>query len=144
MILQKSAINTIETGWLLLYNQSIYGIFSNTWIAKDIRHSWGSYIEIHYNSGKRCVMREETIKVYCTVWYDETAITNILYFRNIGEKYPVRYYNKGNYFVVVEMYRGIIFRQSAVGLYLHDMYNCKIVLINTVKETIEGFTQSQY
>ena len=41
-------------------------------------------------------MREETIKVYGTVWYDEMAITNILYLRNIREKYTVRYGTKGN------------------------------------------------
>ena len=64
MILQKGVRNTIGTGWLLLENQSIDDIFSNTWIAKDICHSWGRYIAIHCNSGKRRVMREETIKLY--------------------------------------------------------------------------------
>ena len=44
------------------------------------------------------------------------AITNILYFRNIREKYPVRYETKGDYFVVVDMDREILFRQSATGL----------------------------
>ena len=96
MILQKGARNTIGTGWLLLDNQSIDDIFSNTWIAKDIRHSWRRYIVIHCNSSKRRIIREETIKVYGTVWYNKMAITNILYFRNIREKYPVRYDTKGD------------------------------------------------
>ena len=144
MILQKGARNTIDTGWLLLDNQSIDEIFSNTWIAKYIRHSWGRYIAIHCNYGKRRVMREETIKVYGTVWYDKMAIINILYFRKIREKYPVRYDTKGDWFVVVEMDRKILFRQSAAGLYFHYIYNCNIVLINTVKDTLEGFNQSQY
>ena len=38
----------------------------------------------------------------------------------------------------------ILFRQSATGLYFHDMSNHKFVLINTVKESREGFTQIQY
>ena len=141
MILQKGAINTIDTGWLLLDNQSIDDIFSNTWIAKDICNSWRRYIVIHCNSSKRRIMREENIKVYGTVWYDKMAITNILYFRNIREKYPVRYDTKGNLFVVVEMDREILFRQSAAGLYFHYIYNCNIFLINTVKDTLEDFTQ---
>ena len=47
MILQKGETNTIDTGWILLDNQSIDEIFSNNWIAKDICHSWG---EIYWNS----------------------------------------------------------------------------------------------
>ena len=58
MILQKGERNTIDTGWILLDNQSIDDIFSNSCIAKDIRHSWGIYISIHCNSGKRRIMRE--------------------------------------------------------------------------------------
>ena len=85
----------IETGWLLFDNHSTYDIFSNTWISKDIRHYLRSYIAIHCNSGKRRVMKEETIKVYGTVWYDGVAITNILYLRNISEKYTVGYDTKG-------------------------------------------------
>ena len=44
MILQKGERNTIDTGWIILDNQSIDDIFSNNWIAKDIHHSWGRYI----------------------------------------------------------------------------------------------------
>ena len=42
------------------------------------------------------------------------------------------------------MDREIIFRKSAAGLYFHDMSNCSIFLINTVKDTLEGFNQIQY
>ena len=96
MIIQKGARKTIETGWLLFDNHSTYEIFSNTWISKDTRNYSRSYMEIYCNSGKRRVMREETIKVYGTVWYDEMAITNILYLRNTREKFTVRYGTKGN------------------------------------------------
>ena len=71
-------------------------------------------------------------------------ITNILYFRNIRENYSVRYDTKGDLFVVVDMDREILFRQISTGLYFRDMSNCNIVLINTVKDTLEGFTQSKY
>ena len=144
MILQKGARKTIETFWLLLDNQPTDDIFSNTWIAKEIRHSSVSYITIHCNYGKLRVIREATIKVYGTVWYNKMAITNILYFRKIREKYPVRYDTKEDYFVVVEIGRVIIFRKSASILYFHGMSNCNIVLINKVKDIREGFTQSQY
>ena len=79
-----------------------------------------------------------------TVWYEKMAITNILYSRNIRENYPVSYETKGDWFVVMDMDMEILFRQRAAGIYFHDMSNCNIVLINTVKDTIEGFTQSQY
>ena len=72
------------------------------------------------------------------------AITNILYFRHIRGNYPVIYETKGDYFVVADMDREILSRQSSAGLYFHNMYNYNIVLINTVKKIREGFTQSQY
>ena len=71
-------------------------------------------------------------------------INNILSFVNIREKYPIRYDTEGNYFVVVKTHREILFRQSAEGLYFPDMSNHEVVLIKTVKESREGFTQSQY
>ena len=40
--------------------------------------------------------------------------------------------------------REIFFRKRAAGLYFSDMSNHEVVLINTVKESQEGFTQSQY
>ena len=66
------------------------------------------------------------------------AITNILYFIKIREKYTVKHDTKGNYFVVVGMDRVILFRQSTSRMYFHGMSNCNIVLINTVKEIREG------
>ena len=46
--------------------------------------------------------------------------------------------------MVVKTHREILFIQSAEGLYLPDMSNHEVVLIKTVKESREGFTQSQY
>ena len=89
-------------------------------------------------------MKEESHKGYSMVWYKEESINNILYFIKIKEKYPIRYDTKGNYFVVAKTDREILFRQSATGLYFHNMSNRSVVLINTVKEIRECFTQSQY
>ena len=55
-------------------------------------------------------MKEETLKGYIIVWYKEAEINNILSFINIRENYPIRYETKGNYFVVVNTDRDILFR----------------------------------
>ena len=78
------------------------------------------------------------------VWYKEVEINNILSFIIIREKYPIRYDTKGNYFVVVNTDREIIFRQSLAGLSFYEISNCEVVLINTVKESWERSIQSQY
>ena len=51
MILQKGAIKKIETGWLLLDNQSMDDIFGNTHLVKEIRHpKVALYYNSHFNS----------------------------------------------------------------------------------------------
>ena len=89
-------------------------------------------------------MKDETLKGYIIVWYKEVEINNILSFIIIREKYPIRYDTKGNYFVVVNTDREIIFRQSLAGLSFYEISNCEVVLINTVKESWESSIQSQY
>ena len=78
------------------------------------------------------------------VWYKEVEINNILSLIRIRKNYTIIYYTEGNLFVVVKTDRETLFGQSAAGLYFHGMFYRKVVLINTVKESREGFTQSQY
>ena len=65
-------------------------------MVKNIRYVRGRYITIHCNSGKLRVTKESTLKGYGTVWFDKSSITNIIYFRNIRDKYPVYYETEGN------------------------------------------------
>ena len=51
---------------------------------------------IHCNSGKLWVTKEATLKGYGMVRFDKSAITNIIYFSNIRDKYPVYYDTEGN------------------------------------------------
>ena len=79
-------------------------------------------------------MQEETLKGYGKVWYDEEEIANIFPFRNMREKYPVRYNNEENFCLVMNPDREIILRQRKSGLYFHSMSNREVVLVNIVKD----------
>jgi hypothetical protein len=63
----------------------------------------------------------------------------------VKERYPVKYdSNHGNQFVVVQPHKKVIFKQSPSGLYYHDIADRAIVMVNTVKENREGYTQREY
>ena len=77
-------------------NQYTPEVFSNPHLVQNIRHIRGGYITIHCNSGKLRVTKEATLKGYGMVRFDKSAITNIIYFSNIRDKYPVYYDTEGN------------------------------------------------
>jgi hypothetical protein len=46
--------------------------------------------------------------------------------------------------VVVQSHKKVIFKQSPPGLYYHDTADRAIIMVNTVKENREGYTQREY
>jgi hypothetical protein len=86
-----------------------------------------------------------TLKNYGEVWFSENAIANIILLSRVKERYPVKYdITAGNQFVIIQPDKEVIFNQSSSGLYYHDTANQAIVMVNTVAENREGFTQREY
>ena len=85
MLLQKGGRKKIDPGWILMKNQSTVDVFSNPRMVQSICHIRGRYITTHCNAVKHRVMKEATLKVYRTVWFDEGDIANIISLRIIRE-----------------------------------------------------------
>ena len=131
--------------WLLLDSQSTCDIFGNPELLTNIRSANGRSIKIHSNGGTMVVDQVGDFKNYGTVWYSNKAIANILSLSKVKKQYPIRYDSVGgNQFVVSTPRHDIIFSESDRGLYYHDTDNRAIVLVNTVQENREGFTDREY
>ena len=67
-----------------------------------------------------------------------------MYFRQVREKFPIRYGSGINRFVVVKSNLGANFPQIRSGLYYHDPAYHNDFLVNKDKDKYEGFTHCQY
>ena len=114
---------TIESEWILLDNHPTEDVLIKPRMVQNIHHPGGRYIKTHCNVGKCRVTKESTLKGYGTVWFDEGAITNILYLSSIREKYPIYYDTEGNYFSVVKPDKEVLLRNLPSGIYFQDTSN---------------------
>jgi hypothetical protein len=79
------------------------------------------------------------------VWFSGNAIANILSLAKVKEKYQVRYdSDDGNQCVVIQPKKQVVFKQVASSLYYHNTTNRAVVMVNTVKDTREGYTNRAY
>jgi hypothetical protein len=79
------------------------------------------------------------------VWFNEDGIANILSMSLLRKKFPVRYNSiAGDQFIVSKPEKDVILSASRSGFYYHDTTNCPVVLVNTVKQNNEGFTEREY
>ena len=75
---------------LLLDNQSTCDIFCNPKLLKNI-HSTPNSMSVKRNCGSITTNKIGYLKNYGDVWFDERAITNILFLKNVKQKYQVTY-----------------------------------------------------
>jgi hypothetical protein len=62
----------------------------------------------------------------------------------VRKTFPVRYDSvAGDQFIVSKPDKDVIFAASRSGLYYHDTTNRAVVLVNTVKQNKEGFTERE-
>jgi hypothetical protein len=102
-------------------------------------------LKIHCNAGTKVASQVATLNNYGTGWYCEDAIANILSLSRVKKRFPIRYDSaNGNQCVVVKPDKEIIFNEIKEGLYCHDTANRAMVMVNTVKENKEGFTDREY
>jgi hypothetical protein len=134
----------VNPDWILLDNCSTTDIFFNKKLVTNIGKAHNS-LNIHCNAGMKVVIQVATMNNYGTVWYCKDAIKNILSLSHVKKWFRIRYDSANvNQFVVVKPDKEIIFNESKEGLYYHDTANQAMVMVNTVKEKKEGFTDREY
>jgi hypothetical protein len=134
----------VNPHWILLDSQSTADILCNPNLLTNIRYA-GKSINIHCNAGTSIAIQVGTLKNYGEVWFNPNVIVNILSLARVKEKYPVRYdSDEVNQFVVVQPHKQIVFQQSGSGLYYHDTTDRAVVMVNTVGNNREGFTNRAY
>ena len=75
------------------------------------------------------------------LWFNECAITNILFLKNVIHKYGVTYDSSTDgVFTVHKPGQQLHFVMNKEGLHYHDTRNLEITLVQTVQENDEGYS----
>ena len=85
------------------------------------------------------------VKNYGEVWFDERAITNIMYLNNVKEKFRVTYDSDRDGNLTVHKPNGvnIKFGIHRDGLNYHDTVNRQVTMVQTVTENKKGYIKRQ-
>ena len=144
----------IPKTWLMLDNQSTCSVISNKDMLKDIVDCEPAMM--HSQGGKDMLTQKGMLgKVKC--FYFKQGIANILSLAKISVKHCVFDSANGNFFIVhLGNGKKVWFEQSSEGLYYHDtatrpnhatfsqlVEGHKLMLVDTVAENMEGFSQRQ-
>jgi hypothetical protein len=130
--------------WILLDNQSTIDIFCNKNLLSKI-HQVNDEMSIETNGGILSTNMKGFLQNYGEVWYHPNAITNILSLNNIKNKYRVTYDSeKDNIFFVHKPDAIIKFQESDNGLFFHDVTDRDVILLNTVEENKNKYSERQY
>jgi hypothetical protein len=99
------------------------------------------------NGGTMVVQQKAVVPGYeFPVWFDKTAITNILALSNLIKQYRVTYDSDQKMFVVHRDKAGkpnMEFRMHESGLHIYDPKQEALMFITTVTGNKEGFTKRQ-
>ena len=96
------------------------------------------------NGGSITTNKIGYLKSYGDVWFKERAITNILCFKNVKQKYRVTYDSSTDgVFTVHKPGQQQHFVMHKDGLNYHDTRNREITLVQTKQENEEGYSQFQ-
>lgn len=119
VFLQKSAMAGLLDDWIILDTGSTVDIFQNWSLLTNIR-TVNKSMTIKCNTGCHTTNQMGTLQGYGSMWLSEHAISNILSFSNVKEKYPVSYSSiNGNQFTVHKPTYQLFFNESLCGLYFH-------------------------
>lgn len=102
---------------------------------------------IHCNAGVKWTDQQGYLPGFGLVWYCPTAISNILSFANISDRFGVVFDNSTADQFTVTMEDGIVLvlGRSKAGLYFHDTAITKhaAVLVNTIQDNESRYTNAE-
>jgi hypothetical protein len=157
LIVRKESLHNYGKQWatgtkgnsILLDNGSTLSLFGNPNMVKNIRES-KTMLELATNAGTKTTKQIADVPGFGMVWYDETAIANIIGLLDLKKKHRITFDSeKENAFIVHHTDKGNMkFKCNPKGLYtfeVSDKYLQKEShLINTVKENRVRYTQRQF
>ena len=131
---------------ILLDSQSTMDLFCNRALVTKIIVPEKS-LRLKSNGGTMIVTKKAQVAGYHTdVWYNRSAITNILALKNVIKQYRVTYDSDDHTFVVHRKQAGLPnmnFRMHPSGLHFYDPQEEGLALLTTVSGNKEGFTKRQ-
>jgi len=129
---------------ILLDNQSTVDLFCN---RKFVSHVWKTKhsMTVHGNGGTLTTNMKAHVDNYGDVWYDPSAITNILSLKNVCNKYRVTYNSnaEGAFIVHKPDNTDVHFVMHANGLHYHNTDNRQLSFVMTVEEQSVGYSKKQ-
>ena len=124
---------------LLLDSCSTVDLLCNKNLVTKIWESKNS-MTVKGNGGDLKNHKTSYVKNYGEVCFDERAITNIMYLKNVKEKFRVTYDSNryGTFTVHKPNEVNIKFGMHFYGLHYHDTVNRQVTMVHTVKENEKG------
>ena len=143
--MQDEKYTGLSKWWILLDNQSTCNVFCNKALLKNIRKVNRS-LTIYTNGGKSVTNLKGDLEGVGTVWFDPEGMANVLSLAWMKRRYRVTYDSwdtESEGFVVHKPEKQVLFKETPSGLFVHDVRNRQVVMVNTVAENEEGYTQRQ-
>ncbi len=145
IFVQKREKGVIKKNWLLLDSQSTVDQVANPALLKSIRKA-ASAVTVCCKVGSTSTNLERDLG-NVTVKHNPHSIANVVSLHETKQRHRVTYdsWDQGGVFQVHTDARIVEFKPSSRGLHYHDLSdpssNVKLMLINTVRENIEGYTR---
>ena len=82
---------------------------------------------------------------YMTLWFENSAITNILSLYRVTCCFHTQFNNwLENHTSLSNPIHPVVFHHIRLGLYYHEIKHQYLMLVNTVAEKLKGFTKHKF
>ena len=82
---------------------------------------------------------------YRTLWFENSAITNVLSLSTATCCFHIQFDNwDDNHIRLSTPIHTVVFNQIRLGLYYHEIKHQYLMLVNTVAENLKGFTKHKF
>jgi hypothetical protein len=143
---QNNEHKHVPRNWILLDNRSTVDVFCNSALQEDI-HEAATYMTIHCNAGRTSTNLKGTLPGYGYVWFHPEGIANVLSLSRVRDAgYCITYDSTGTNEFIIHKPNGDcrVFKESPTRLFYSDTTDTGILLINTVAENREHYTDRDY